>query len=189
MKQELELIYENMLEDRFNEDQPLNSDNEGQSFDDDYITQAGRTARPWKSTAVCKKAVEYISEGDKVLDYGSGPFQKIRPTIEALGAEYIPFDRYNNIGSMNDLHNNDLVMLSNVLNVAVKASDPEKVYYNILHEAIGAAKTGGILVANIPKIGPMADWMTVEKLESDMSEFFGHIKAWRSGVVVGLDKI
>ena len=138
------------------------------AFSSDFTTAAGKTARPWKTTKVYTEALNWVKSGDRVIDYGSGPYQTIRPAVENLGATYVPFDRYGDIGSVADLSNADVVMGSNVLNVAVKADDSRAAYDAMLTEMISALKPGGVLVVNMPSSGPSADWMSPAQLKTDL---------------------
>lgn len=143
--------------------------------ENDFITKAGKTARPWKTTQVYRTALkEVIKKGDKVLDYGSGPYQKVKPHVLALGAKYYPYDSYNNIGKLTT--NNDVVMGSNVLNVAVYADNPVVAYNNALNEMTNALNSSGTLVVNMPTSGPRADWMNAKQLGVDLMKRFNEIK-------------
>jgi hypothetical protein len=154
-----------------------------------FAKAAGKTARPWKSTVTYNAAQKIIKMGDRVLDYGSGPFQKVAPKVKDIGATYVPFDRYapeGMIGKMTDLSGNDVVMGSNVLNTAVKAGELlqgeaaasaiEGAYYGALNEMTGALKPTGKLVVNMPTSGPRADWMSPARLRKDLETRFGKVE-------------
>lgn len=143
--------------------------------ENDFVTKAGKTARPWETTQVYNVALAgVIKEGDKVLDYGSGPYQKVKPHVLALGAKYYPYDSYNNIGKLTT--NNDVVMGSNVLNVAVYANDPVIAYNDALDEMTNALSSSGTLVVNMPTNGPRADWMKPRQLGMDLMKRFNEVK-------------
>tara|TARA_R110002126_G_C10424893_1_gene497682 strand:+ start:1041 stop:1547 length:507 start_codon:yes stop_codon:yes gene_type:complete len=149
----------------------------------DAITIKGKTARPWKSTSVYKAALDgIIQPGDRVLDYGSGPekYQKVKQHIINLGAEYYPYDSFNNIGSL--VGGNDVVMGSNVLNTQVYEDDPLKAYNNALDEMKDALSPTGTLVVNMPSNGPMADWMTPAQLNMDLMDRFNNVQRIKPGV-------
>ena len=143
--------------------------------ENDFVSLAGKTARPWKTTQVYKVALNgVIQPGDKVLDYGSGPYQNVKPSVLELGAEYYPYDAYGNIGKLTS--NNDVVMASNVLNVAVKAADPIAEYNRALDEMTSALSPDGTLVVNMPTSGPRADWMSPSQLGEDLMKRFNAVK-------------
>jgi len=142
---------------------------------EDFSTLAGKTARPWKTTKVYKTALNnVIKAGDKVLDYGSGPYQKVKPHVLELGAEYYPYDIHGNIGQLTP--NNDVVMGSNVLNVAVYSDDPLTAYNNALDEMKSVLRPTGTLVVNMPSSGPKADWMNTAQLQKDLMKRFNNVQ-------------
>jgi len=155
---------------------------ENEIFTDTFSEQAGKTARPWKVTKTYKAALEIIKDGDNVLDYGSGPFQKVKSSVKSKGGKYFAFDRYGNIGDISFLKNKDVVMGSNVLNTAVYADNPTKAYHEALNEMASALKPNGTLVVNMPSSGPQATWMNSIGLENDLKNIFKNVK--RKGEVV-----
>ena len=143
-------------------------------LENDFVTKAGKTARPWKTTQVYNTALKaVVKQGDKVLDYGSGPYQHVKQHIENLGATYFPYDSYGNIGTLTK--NNDVVMGSNVLNVAVYSDDPVKAYNNSLDEMKSALSPTGTLIVNMPTSGPKADWMSPTQLKEDLIKRFREV--------------
>jgi len=143
----------------------------------DFTTLAGKTARSWKTTTTYNVALNnVIKQGDKVLDYGSGPYQKVKPSVVAKGAEYNAYDKYGNIGDSSMLHDNDIVMGSNVLNVSIYADDPLQSYNNTLDEMTRALKPDGTLIVNMPSAGPRADWMSPAQLKKDLMLRFNDIQ-------------
>lgn len=137
---------------------------------------AGATARPWKMTTTYRQALDnVIKTGDKVVDYGSGPYQNVKPHVEGKGATYTAFDRFGGIGSLEDIKDADVVMGSNVLNTAVYAENPERAYNDALNEMADAMKGTATLVVNMPTSGPMAKWMTPARLEADLKQMFTNV--------------
>ena len=137
---------------------------------------AAKTARPWKTTTTYKRATEeVIKRGDTVLDYGSGPYQNVRSDVEKAGAKYTPYDKYHgiNLGAIEGKY--DVVMGSNVLNVASKFPNPEGSYNRSLDEMTAALKPGGRLVVNMPTSGPLSDWMTPARLKQDLESRFNNV--------------
>lgn len=151
-------------------------------FNQEFVSAAGKTARPWKMTTTYKESLPVIKPGMKVVDYGSGPYQHVRGAVEQAGGTYVPFDRFGKIGSLDDIANADVVMASNVLNVQSKAANPRAAYESVLKELRDAMKPDGTLVANMPAHGPRSDWMTPKKLFEDLQELFEDVS--RKGEVV-----
>jgi hypothetical protein len=149
---------------------------------DEFSEAAGKTARPWKTTAVYKESLKHIKAGDRVVDYGSGPYQYVKDSITGAGAEYVPFDRFGGIGSIDDLRDADVVMGSNVLNTATYSPDPQAAYSQAIREMAAAMKPGASLVVNMPGSGPRAEWMSPSRLKDDLGELFDDVT--RKGDVV-----
>ena len=152
-------------------------------IENDVITLKGKTARPWKSTRVYKVALtDVIKPNDKVLDYGSGPYQIVKPFVLKLGAEYYPYDSYGNIGTLTS--DNDVVMGSNVLNVQSYEEDALQGYNNTLDEMTRALKPTGTLVVNMPTSGPRSDWMNPAQLKMDLMKRFNDVVRANSEVFI-----
>jgi hypothetical protein len=148
-----------------------------ETSEEEYIAQAGKTARPWKTTRTYQMALLHvIKQGDRVLDYGSGPYQAVKTFVLAKGAEYFPYDKFGNIGDESLLKNNDVVMGSNVLNIQSKYPNSEQKYYEALNEMTRALKPTGTLVVNMPKDGPRDEWMSAERLEQDLKVRFNDVQ-------------
>lgn len=138
-------------------------------------TQAARTARPWAKTTVYARALsDVIRPGDVVLDYGSGPYQLVAPKVTALGATYVPHDKYHGINPDALRQQYDVVMASNVLNVQAKFRDAKARYQQALDELVAAVRPGGTLVVNMPGGSgtPKAKWMTPARLQQDLQRRF-----------------
>jgi hypothetical protein len=137
---------------------------------------AAKTARPWKATTTYNRAIEdAIESGDSVLDYGSGPYQNVRADVEGAGAKYTPYDKYHDINPNALRSKYDVVMGSNVLNVASKFPNPERSYNQSLDEMTAALNPGGRLVVNMPTSGPLSDWMTPARLQRDLESRFKNV--------------
>jgi hypothetical protein len=151
-------------------------------FGGSFVSDAGKTARNWKTTAVYQTSTPLVKPGMKVVDYGSGPYQNVRGAVEDAGGIYVPFDRQGNIGNINDIRDADLVMASNVLNVQTKAANPKAAYETVLKELHGAVKSDGTLVVNMPSSGPKESWMTPQRLADDLGKYFSEVT--RKGEVI-----
>lgn len=92
-----------------------------------------------------------FSEGQKVLDYGCGRYiSHIKSRVEAQGATYIPYDKYNLEGSSLPTEVADIAICSNVLNVIkedaivksiiVDLSSHSKVAYITTYEGDGSGR-------------------------------------------------
>ena len=145
-------------------------------IDGSFAQKAKRTATNFKTTKTYNHAATIIRHGDKVADYGCGPWMNFESVVSSAGATYVPFDRFHGMGSLREISDSDVVVLSNVLNVACKHDDPEAAYYQIIKEAFDSVKESGYVVANIPSSGPRCDWMSSSRLLSDLSMIFKNTK-------------
>ena len=138
-----------------------------------HMCRVGKTARPWKTTAAGNVALTVVKPGQTLLDYGAGPYQRMRPQFEAKGVVYTAYDCCGGIGFLEMLNvKYDVVLVSNVLNTAVYADNPRRAYNIMLREICAAVADGGCLVANIPSSGPKSEWMTPTKLGEGLRRRF-----------------